>query len=186
LTCRRRAGSDRSARRRSDGRRGVPTSWHCGLPGTASSRLRANWTSVGRLSARTRRPVAVQTHQRGPVCSPSAPCGRRGCGSTGIATSTVPRPYGERRGRRVPGSFGKKRRHVGTWRTARGRPGRQPTNRSPGADPPLMPPPPPSPQQVRRWLHRSPEDLAAEQVAFVDRLWIQCPDTRTAQAGDVG
>lgn len=81
-----------------------------------------------------------------------------------------------------PGSAGSIRRHVGRWRTERGRPG---PRRTDGARPPdreSAPPPAPSPRQVRWWLLGSPENLKDDQAAFLDRLRSQCPLVQTAQA----
>jgi hypothetical protein len=81
-----------------------------------------------------------------------------------------------------PGSAGSIRRHVGAWRTARGRPGRRRTDRSGGTDAGPVPPPPPSPRQVRWWLLRPPEELTDDQAAYLDRLRARCPAAHAAQA----
>ena len=81
-----------------------------------------------------------------------------------------------------PGSAGSIRRHVGAWRTARGRPGRRRTDRAGGTDAGPVPPPPPSPRQVRWWLLRPPEELTDDQAAYLDRLRARCPAAHAAQA----
>lgn len=80
-----------------------------------------------------------------------------------------------------PGSAGSIRRHVGSWRTAPGRPGRRPTDGHGSTDAGWVPAPPPSPRQVRWWLLQGPDDLTAAQVAYLERLRVQCPAIQTAQ-----
>ena len=80
-----------------------------------------------------------------------------------------------------PGSAGSIRRHVGAWRTARGRPGRRPTDRPDGTGAEPVLPPPPSPRQVRWWLLRPPEELTDDQATYLDRLWARCPAAQSAQ-----
>jgi transposase/DNA-binding CsgD family transcriptional regulator len=80
-----------------------------------------------------------------------------------------------------PGSAGSIRRHVGAWRTVRGRPGRTPTDRPGNLDTGPAPPPPPSPRQVRWWLLRPADELTSDQTAYLERLRTACPATHTAQ-----
>lgn len=80
------------------------------------------------------------------------------------------------------GSAGSVRRHVGRWRTERGRPGPRRTDGPRLPDSGFAPPPGPSPRQVRWWLVGPPEELTADQVAYLDRLRGQCPQVQAAQA----
>jgi transposase len=81
-----------------------------------------------------------------------------------------------------PGSAGSIRRHVGTWRSTRGRPGRRPTDGSGSTGAGRAPPPPPSPRQVRWWLLQPPDECTADQMAYLERLRAQCPAVHIAQA----
>lgn len=78
-----------------------------------------------------------------------------------------------------PGSAGTVRRHVGTWRTVRGRRGR-PLARS-GEPAAPAPPPVPSPRQVKWWLLGAPEELKDDQREYLRRLLAAVPLLETAQ-----
>jgi len=168
------------------------------VPGRGDQRLRERYAQVvalatdGLTSRAIRREtglsrMTIRKYLRAEACPERAP--RAGLLAPGSHWETLLRErwdagchnaatlWHELRAAGFLGSAGTVRRHVGGWRSVRGRRGRPPahvTDRTAAA-------PVPSPRQVKWWLLGAPEELTEEQSAYVRRLLAAVPALATAQ-----